>query len=53
MDHQYRENGARNIHSIIRWELMLNALQINKKVMPGIVLDVSVSQFYQSITVQI
>ena len=56
------------IQTIIRWELMLNALQINQKSYTlstspssnrqnfedsGIVLAVSVSQFYQSIAVQI
>ena len=56
------------IQSIIRWELMLNALQINQKnytlsTFPssnrrnfedsGIVLAVSVSQFYQRIALQL
>ena len=36
MDHQCKENGARNIYSNYNQmrELMLNTLQINKKVIP-------------------
>ena len=69
MDHQYRKNGARNIYlNCNQMRLMLNALQINQKIYTlstfpssnrrnfedsGIVLAVSVSQFYQSIAVHI
>ena len=69
MDHQYRENGAEiYIQIIIRLELMLNALHINQKkytlsTFPssnrqnfedsGMVLAVSVCQFYQSTAVQL
>ena len=69
MDHQYGENSARTfIQTMIRGELMLNAPQINQKnytlsTFPssnrrnfedsGKVLAISVSEFYQSIAVQL
>ena len=69
MEHQYRENGGETyIQTIIRLELMLNALQNNQKIytLPtfssnnrrnyedsGKVLAVSVHEFYQSIAVQL
>ena len=70
LDHQYKENDAKKtyIQTIIRRELMLNALQINKKYYAlstfpssnrrnvedsGKVLATSVFEFYQSTAVQI
>ena len=68
MDHQYRENGARNLYSNYNQmrayvefspsqskNLYLIDLSIEQstKQDSGIVMAVSVSQFYQSIAVQL
>ena len=65
MDQKYRENGVETyIHTIFRWQLMLNALQINQKTYTlssnsqqdfedsRKALVVSLSEFYQNIVVQ-
>ena len=68
MDHKYGKTARETyIQTIIKWEIMLNALQINKKnytlsAFPSSngenfknsenLLAISVSEFYQSIVVQ-
>ena len=54
MDHHYRENSARNIYS--NYNQMLSTFPSSNRRNfedSGIVLAVSVSQFYQSIAVQL